>query len=384
MGLPSYRENSIILVIVDRFSKGIHLGSLPQHHTASGVAQLFMEIFGKLHGMPRSLVSDRDPLFVSHFWQELFKMSGTKLRMSSAYHPQFDGQTEAMNRVTEQYLRAFVHQKPSTWGRFLIWAEWSYNTSIHSATGMTPCEITFGKQPPSLLQYLEGNSNVEAVDEWLTQREKIFASLSKKLAKAQQRMKEIADKRHRDVSYEEGKTVLVKLRLRRQTLATGEAYSKLMKRYYGPFQIVKKIGSVAYQLNLPPNSRIHSIFHCSLLKPYHSSNIEVPLDLLASSEGNEPLITLLLILDAKWENTPTGRQLLVIVQWAGLVPEDTSWEQWESLKRSYNLEDKVILEACRDVMNPEPAPRTEQHGEEEAGTKRRISIPKYLDDYTEK
>ena len=116
----------------------------------------------------------------------------------------------------------------------------------------------------------------------------------------------------------------------------------------------------------------------------HSSNIEVPLDLLASSEGNEPLITLLLILDAKWENTPTGRQLLVIVQWAGLVPEDTSWEQWESLKRSYNLEDKVILEACRDVMNPEPAPRIEQHGEEEAGTKRRISIPKYLDDYTEK
>ena len=282
MGLPSYRGNSIILVIVDRFSKGIHLGSLPQHHTASGVAQLFMEIFGKLHGMPRSLVSDRDPLFVSHFWQELFKMSGTKLCMSSAYHPQSDGQIEAMNHIIKQYVRAFVHQKPSTWGHFLIWAEWSYNTSIHSTTGMTPCEITFGKQPPSLLQYLEGNSNVEAVDEWLTQREKIFASLAKKLAKAQQRMKEIANKRCWDVSYKEEDTVLVKLRLCRQTSATGEAYSKLTKRYYGPFQIVKKIGNVAYQLNFSPNSRFHPVFHCSLLKPYHSSNTKVSLDLLAS------------------------------------------------------------------------------------------------------
>ena len=104
MGLPSYHGKSVILVIVDRFSKGIHLGSLPQHHTAFSVAQLFMEISGKLHGMPRSLVSDKDPLFLSRFWQELFKMSGTKLRMSSAYHPQSDGQTESMNRVIEQYL----------------------------------------------------------------------------------------------------------------------------------------------------------------------------------------------------------------------------------------------------------------------------------------
>ena len=108
-GLPPYRGNSVILVIIDRFSKGIHLGSLPSHHTAFSVAQLFMELSGKLHGMPRSLVSDRDPLFLSRFWQELFKMSGTKLRMSSAYHPQSDGQTEAMNKIVEQYLRAFVH-----------------------------------------------------------------------------------------------------------------------------------------------------------------------------------------------------------------------------------------------------------------------------------
>ena len=103
-GLPAFRGNTAILVIVDRFSKGIHLGMLPTHHMAYTVAILFMDLVGKLHGMPQSLVSDRNPLFLSKFWQELFCLSGTKLRLSSAYHPQSDRQIEVLNRVIEQYL----------------------------------------------------------------------------------------------------------------------------------------------------------------------------------------------------------------------------------------------------------------------------------------
>ena len=87
MGLPLYHGNSVILVVVDRFSKGIHLGMLPSSHTAHTVASLFMDNVGKIHGLPRSLVSDRDPLLVSKFWQELFQLSGMQLRMSSTYHP---------------------------------------------------------------------------------------------------------------------------------------------------------------------------------------------------------------------------------------------------------------------------------------------------------
>lgn len=120
MGLPLYNGNSVILVIVDRFSKGIRLGMLPASHTALTVASLFMEIVGKIHGLPRSLVSDRDPLFLSNFWHELFQFSGTQLPMSSAYHPQSDAQTEVMNRIIEQYLRAFVHRRPKTWGKLLL------------------------------------------------------------------------------------------------------------------------------------------------------------------------------------------------------------------------------------------------------------------------
>ena len=99
IGLPSSQGHTAVLVVVDRFSKGIHLGLLPTHYTASIVAKLFMETIGKIHGMPRSLVSDRDLLFISKFWQELFKLNGTTLKMSTAYHPQTDGQTEVMNHV---------------------------------------------------------------------------------------------------------------------------------------------------------------------------------------------------------------------------------------------------------------------------------------------
>lgn len=98
-GLPAFRGHTVILVVVDHFSKGVHFDMLQSNYIASTVAHLFMDIVGKIHGMPHSLVLDHDPLFVSCFWQELFRLSGTKLRMSSAYHPQSDGQTEVLNRV---------------------------------------------------------------------------------------------------------------------------------------------------------------------------------------------------------------------------------------------------------------------------------------------
>ena len=90
VGLPAYRGYTTILVVVDRFSKGVHLGMLPTSHTALMVASLFLDIVVKLHGVPRSLLSDRDPLFINKFWQELFRRSGTQLRLSSTYHPQSD------------------------------------------------------------------------------------------------------------------------------------------------------------------------------------------------------------------------------------------------------------------------------------------------------
>lgn len=133
--------------------------------------------------------------------------------MSSAYHPQTDGQTKVLNRVIEQYLRAFVHDKLATWGKFLMWAEWSYNTSCHSGTGKSPFEITYGKPPPNIPKYI-GSSNaieVDAVDEFLTTRDTMIASLHKKLQKAQDSMKQFADEHCRNISFQVGAWVMVKL-----------------------------------------------------------------------------------------------------------------------------------------------------------------------------
>lgn len=117
--LPSSQSFTVILVVVDRFSKGVHLGTLPPAFTAFKVATSFLDISYKLHGFPGSLVSDRDPIFIGAFWRELFKLSRTTLRMSTAYHPQTDGQTKVMNKVIEQYLHSFVHTWPKDWHKFL-------------------------------------------------------------------------------------------------------------------------------------------------------------------------------------------------------------------------------------------------------------------------
>ena len=142
-------------------------------------------------------------------------------------------------------------------------------------------------------------SNEEAVGTWLTTRDAMIQSLTKKLLKAQQRMKEIMDKQRREVQFTKGDWVLVKLRPCRQSTASGGQYSKLAKRFYDPFQIVQRIGPVAYKLDLPSTSRIHPVFHWSLLRPYHSSltTTETPIPLPNADEDNQPLLTPLTILD---------------------------------------------------------------------------------------
>lgn len=117
--LPPSNGFTIILVVVDKFSKGVHLGALPTGFSAFKVATVFLDIICKHHGFPRSIISDRDPVFFSAFWRELFRLCGTRLRLSTTYHPQSDSQTEVMNRVLKQYLKCFVHSQSSTWFCYL-------------------------------------------------------------------------------------------------------------------------------------------------------------------------------------------------------------------------------------------------------------------------
>ncbi|KAL2973409.1 hypothetical protein AAZX31_14G043900 [Glycine max] len=345
------------------------------------VASLFLNTVIKLHGFPRSIVSDRDPLFISHFWQDLFRLSGTVLRMSSAYHPQTDGQTEVLNRVIEQYLRAFVHGRPKNWGRFIPWVEWSHNSSWSVGSGSTPYEITYGRKPFTFPDYLLGTSRLDAVEEFLVDRDTTFQSIRKKLIKAQDAMKMYADQNRREVNYEVNDWVLVKLRPYRQSTVRGSPASsgKLTKRYFGPFRVLERIGAAAYRLELPDRAKIHSVFHCSLLKPFRGSPTPPDVNSLPSQfVDGHPSTTPLAIISSRHVNNSWE----VLVQWQGMSPDEATWENWTTLCQAYHLEDKVAFQGPWSDRNIQEALIAKVQGEEETKSKRRVKKPSYLEDFT--
>jgi hypothetical protein len=191
--------------------------------------------------------------------------------MSSSYHPQSDGQIEVVNRILEQYLQCFTRDQPRTWFDWVPWAEFSYNTSVHSSTKVTPFEVVYGVPPPSLLTYVPSTSKVQAVDEHLRDRDYILCELRRNLLLAQNRMKCQADQHRRDVSFDIGDYVYLKLQPYRQTSVAFRSSMKLAPRFFGPYQVIAKVGSVSYRLALPSDSQIHNVFHVSLLCKYFGS-----------------------------------------------------------------------------------------------------------------
>jgi hypothetical protein len=133
--------------MVEKFTRYGHFIPLSHPYIVSSIATLFMNSVYKLHGLPTSIISDRDPIFPSTFWRLLFKFSRTTLRMSSSYHPQTDGQTKRVNQCLEMFLRCFVHACPKRWKDWIPAAEFWYNTNFHSALGRSPFEALYGRHP---------------------------------------------------------------------------------------------------------------------------------------------------------------------------------------------------------------------------------------------
>lgn len=184
---------------------------LAHPYTAKDIAQLFLDNIFKLHGLPSTIVSDRDAIFTSLFWQELFKMLGTELCLSTAYHPQSDGQTEIVNKCMENYLKCMCGDCPKHWVKWLSLAEWWYNSSYHSTIKTTPFFAVYGQNPPDHNFMNLGTSTVAAVNNWVRERASIVKMLKENIQQAQQRMKHYANKKRKEREFEVGDWVYLRL-----------------------------------------------------------------------------------------------------------------------------------------------------------------------------
>jgi hypothetical protein len=254
-GLPKFEGKSVIMVIVDRLTKYAHFCALSHPFKASTVSTAFMETVQKLHGTPKISVSERDPIFTGNFWIELFSCLGTQLAHSSSYHPQSDGQTEIVNKCLEGYLHCFVSDKQRQWFKWLPLAEWWYNTSFHTATKMTPFMALYGYHPPSITSSLKEKSKVQAVEDHIENQQQILQILKDNLTMAHNRMKQQVDQHRSERSFEVGDWVFLRLQPYKQmSLKQAKKDNKLSPKYYGPYKVLQKIGTMAYKFELPASS----------------------------------------------------------------------------------------------------------------------------------
>ncbi|KAM2435170.1 hypothetical protein PS1_025158 [Malus domestica] len=316
--LPKSDGCGSIFVVVDRFTKYATFIPAPVECTAEVAARLFLKHVVKYWGVPRSIVSDRDARFTGRFWKELFKLLGSKLDFSTAFHPQTDGQTEWVNALLETYLRHYVSANQRDWAKLLDVAQFSYNLQRSESTGKSPFELAIGQQPltpNTVVTGYTGNSPAafKTAKEWQLAHELARAHLEK----ASKKMKKWADRK------------------RRNHKSTRGLHKSLLQKYEGPFPIIKKVGKAAYVVELPPRLKFHPVFHVSNLKPYHADNEEPS---RGESHRAPPLMTE--AFDKEVESIEAKRVVVrprqpkhveYFVKWKGLPYSEATWEKETSL-----------------------------------------------------
>jgi len=241
-------------------------------HTAPLIAKIFYKRIFTRFGLPKKIISDRDPRFTGAFWRRLLELTNTKLSLSTAYHPQSDGQTERTNRTLEQYLRHNVNYWQDNWDDYLPTAEFVINSSPNESTGFTPFELMYGKNPQLAIDFTDKTSHVPSAEQTIKDISESIKIARNQIIKSQEQQKKYADQHRKDHQFKIGDLVL----LNNRNLNPADRRSrKLAHKWEGPFPIISKFGNNSFKLQLPNKMNIHATFHTSLLKPYRENDSDL-------------------------------------------------------------------------------------------------------------
>nr|GEY01134.1 putative reverse transcriptase domain-containing protein [Tanacetum cinerariifolium] len=268
VGLPcNQRHKDSIMVVVDRFSKMAHFVPCSKTYDASQVARLYFAEIVRLHGVPKTLTSNRDVKFVSHFWRTFWTRMGLKLQFSSSHHPQTDGQNEVTNRSLRNLLRSLVGDNPKQWDLTLPHAEFAYNRSTNRTTGRSTFFIVYGRElftpldlaPIPITDQISSEGEVRSA-----QIKELHAQVRDTILKHTGKYQAQANKHRKQVVYKEWG--LVWIYLRKERFPAGR-YGKLQARVDGPFRVLKRINDNAYKIELPGHYNVLATFNVADLSP---------------------------------------------------------------------------------------------------------------------
>ncbi|KAI3776829.1 hypothetical protein L1987_46619 [Smallanthus sonchifolius] len=325
-----------IWVIVDRLTKSAHFLTIRDDWGAEKLAQVYLDEIVRLHGVPLNIISDRDSRFTSRLWGSLQSFMGTQLNLSTAYHPQTDGQTERTIQTLEDMLRACVLDFGGNWDKYLPLAEFSYNNSYHASIKMAPFKALYGRHCRSPLGWDEvGEAQITgpALVQDTTDR---IIQVRDNLRLARERQKKNADIRRRPLEFQVGDMVLLKVSPWKGVVRFGKK-GKFTPRYVGPFKIIKRIGKVAYELELPDKlSNVHPTFHVSNLKKcLAEGNLQVPLDEVHIDESMHFVEKPIEIMDREIKQLKRSRIPIVKVRWQSKRGPEFPWEREDQMKAKY-------------------------------------------------
>jgi hypothetical protein len=313
-----------IFVIVDRLTKFAYFIAYNEATDAKDMAYHFLKHIVSQHGLPDEIISDRGSTFASKFWQELTAQLGVKSKLSTAYHPQTDGQTERTNQTLEQYLRCFVNYEQDDWVKWLPIAQIAYNSSTSETTKLTPFYANKGFEPNFHKELLPGPGCEKGMIEADKMKE-LHDALHKEISFVQQKMKKFYNrKRLEGPTFREGDMVYV----HRTNIKTTRPSDKLDYKKLGPFPVLRKISDVNYEIKLPETMKIHNIFHIALLeKAPDGEPAEEGIEVLPV----EPEYEVEKILENKVNNQGEERYL---IKWKGYDENENTWEPPENLSNA--------------------------------------------------